>query len=294
MAEHRKEIGIAVTMAVVLAVALGAAAVYVFPSNFTSTVTKTGISTTTTVSTSTTEITLPVTSSTSEVIQTSTSGSSAQTTSPSTTWEPGQVVGLVLNSSTVQLYISSAYSYDIVGVVPTASNPDLIAVTVNITGTQSVSGNYSTGYTVTYTGIETLKAEVQFTAPSSYALDNVAVTALPDMSQTISYNTTQLQVIQVALSNSTVKGLIGTQTFYVQSVTPVLPNGTYTGDYFAFLSQINGIKEIGVFVNGGMTAVVNSYTDSRTETTCWTLGTIEGTPATAQEECFTSPWNSTS
>ena len=132
----------------------------------------------------------------------------------------GQVVGLVLNSSIVQSYIVNAYSYDFSSVMPSQSNPNLLIVTVNVTGAQSVSGNYTTGYKVSYTGIRTFNATVQFAAPSIYTLHNVTVTVLPNMNQSITYNLQQQRVAQVALSNSTVKGLMGTAPFYVESVTP--------------------------------------------------------------------------
>jgi hypothetical protein len=81
----------------------------------------------------------------------------------------------------------------------------------------------------------------------------------------------------------------------VASVTSApIQNGTYAGDYFALIYQVNGPNLVGVFVNGGITAVVNAYTASRAETMCWTLGTPEGVPASANQVCFTSPWSSVS
>jgi hypothetical protein len=206
-------------------------------------------------------------------------------------------VGLVLNSSTVQSYIRGAYSYDASDLVPSASNPNLIIMTINATGTQSVKGNWTTGYEVSYMGIRTLNATVQFAEPSSYTLQGVAVTVLPNVTQSITYDSNQQQVIRVALSNATgtIKELMGTAAFYVASVTSApIQNGTYAGDYFALIYQVNGPNLVGVFVNGGITAVVNAYTASRAETMCWTLGTPEGVPASANQVCFTSPWSSVS
>ena len=43
------------------------------------------------------------------------------------TWEPGQVATFVLESSVVQSYIASAYSYHIGDLKPSPSNPNLIS-----------------------------------------------------------------------------------------------------------------------------------------------------------------------
>lgn len=300
MAEYKKEIGAAVVAAVVLAAALGAVAIYSFPGALSSTAAKTSASTSTAVESMTLPVTssamqLPVTTSTLEFTTTNGPPASTTTSTANGAWEPGQVVTLVLESSVVQSYIGSAYSYNVGNVAPSPTNPNLLTVTVNVTGKQSVSGNWNTGYEVSYTGLRTLIAEVQFAAPSTYTLQDVAVTVLPSVNQSITYDTDQQQVIQVAFSNDTVKGLMGTAAFYAESVTTVpIQNGTYAGDFFVFMYQVNGTRQIGVFVNGGMTAVLDSYTASRTETMCWTLGTPEGVPAPANEVCFSSPWSGTS
>lgn len=290
MAEYKKEIGAAVMVAVLLAASLGTLAIYSFPVALSSTTLETGASTTTTGGT----VSFAVTSSASF---STTSGPPASITTSFTpaTWEPGQVVSTVLGSSVVQSYIASAYSYDVVSLGPSPGNPNLIAMAVNVTGTQQVTGSPTTGYEVSYTGMRMLNATVQFSAPSSYTLANVRATVLPDVTQSVAYDPEQQQVIQVALSDSTVKGLMGTAAFYVASVTPVpLQNGTYAGDFFALMYQVNGTKLVGVFVNGGMTAAVSSYADTRTETMCFTLGTTEGVPAPEQQKCFTSPWSGAS
>lgn len=295
MSEYKKEISAAVVVAIVIAAGLGAIAIYSFPGALTSTAVNSGVSTTTTAS----SMSLAVTTTTTGPPAFTTTGPPAFTTTSFTPapWEPGQVVGLVLNSSVVQSFIGSAYSYDVVALGSSPSNPNLITVTVNVTGTQSVEGNWTTGYEVSYTGIRTLNATVQFAEPSSYTLQGVAVTVLPNVTQSITYDSNQQQVIRVALSNATgiIKGLMGTAAFYVASVTSVpIQNGTYAGDYFALINQVNSPNLVGVVVNGGMTAVVNAYTASRAETMCWTLGTPEGVPAPTNQVCFTSPWSSSS
>ena len=282
-------------MAVVLAGALGALTIYSFPSALSSSTVVTGASTSTSIGTTS----FAVTTSTTLFSTTTSTGPPASTTTSiaNAAWEPGQVATLVLESSVVQSYIGSAYSYHIGDMKPSPSNPNLITVSVNVTGAQSVNGNWTTGYEVSYTGLRTLTAEVLFNAPSSFTLQNVAVTELPGVNQSVAYDSQQQQIVRVALSNATgiIKGLMGSAAFYVDSVTSVpLQNGTYAGDYFVFIYQVDGPKLVGVFVNGGITAVVDSYTATNAETMCFTLGTAEGTPASANEICYTSPWNESS
>ena len=163
---------------------------------------------------------------------------------------------------------------------------DLITVLLNVTGSQSVIGNWSTGYTVSYTGIRALNATVEFIAPSTYDIIAVGVTNLPNQTQSIAFSPQQKQVIQVALSNSTVGELMGQSSYYVDSVMEFpLANGTYAGDYFLQLYQLNGTKNIGVFVNGASTAVVDAYTDTRITTICY--------GSSVPDTCFTSPWDAT-
>ena len=86
------------------------------------------------------------------------------------------------------------------------------------------------------------------------------------------------------LSNATVRWSVG-PAFYVQSVSAFpIANGTYGGDYFALLYQLNGTRIIGAFVDTHITAVLKSYTDTRGETFCY------GSTANSTI-CFTSPWS---
>ena len=200
---------------------------------------------------------------------------------------------MVLTSSLVQSYISTAYSYDVATLGSSPSNPNLIILTVNVTVSLVVQGNWTTGYDLSYTGVKTLNATVQFIPPASYVLTGVSVANLPDVNESIAFDSQQQAVIGVALSNTTVRGLLGSGPFYVASVTPVpIANGTYQSDFFTYLYQVNGTRTVGVFVNSGITAVVNAYTDTRVQSICF--GTeVEGAPPSGLD-CFSSPWNSTS
>lgn len=201
-------------------------------------------------------------------------------------WDSGLAVKVALTSPQAQDYIKTAYSYSILGLSQTSASPIMISVLLNVTGSQTVVGNWTAGYTVSYTKLDLLNVTVQFTEPSNYTVIRAWPTQFPDSNLSISFTPAQQKVIGVLLSNATMTHSVG-PSFYVWSVS-VFPiaNGTYGGDYFAYLYQLNGTRTIGVFVNQGMTAVIGSYTDSRVSTFCY--GSDSDSPA-----CFTSPWNST-
>ncbi len=303
LAEYKKEASLAVTIAIVGVLALAGASVYMFPSNsvggiprapaaITGTTTlaqSTSLETSTSLTTSTSAATTIMTwTSTSLMFTTSYQSTTFSTvTSTSAGWDSGQLINATLNSLEVQSYIKTAYSYDITQEIASTSDPNLVTVVINVTGGQSVTGNWTTGYTVSYTGIKTLNLTVRFTAPSTFSVALISVATLPDRSESIaSYSSQQQQVIGVVLSNDTVRSNMTDyilSPFYVEAVTTFpIGNGTYGGDYFALISQVNGPRFMGVWVNPGITAVVNLYEDSTITQFCY-----------SQSACFTSPWNST-
>jgi len=195
-------------------------------------------------------------------------------------------VEAALTSPQAQDYVKTAYSYSILGLSQTSASPTIISVLLNVTGSQTVVGNWTAGYTVSYTKLNLLNVTVQFTEPSNYTVVRVWPTQFPGSSFSIDYTPTQQKVIGVLLSNATITQSVGS-SFYVESVS-VFPitNGTYGGDYFVYLYQLNGTRTIGAFVNQDMTAVIASYTDSRVSTFCYASDSDSSA-------CFTSPWNST-
>jgi hypothetical protein len=212
--------------------------------------------------------------------------SNGTTSNGAESWDPGLAVEAALASPQAQNYIKTAYSYSILGLSQTSASPIMISILLNVTGSQSVSGNWTAGYTVSYTKLNYLNVAVQFTKPSNYTVVRVRPTQSPDRNLSINFTPTQQKVIGVLLSNATVTQAVGA-AFYVQSVS-VFPitNGTYGGDYFVYLYQLNGTRTIGAFVNQGMTAMIASYTDSRVDTFCYASDSNSFA-------CFTSPWNST-
>jgi hypothetical protein len=282
MSEYRKQIGVAVLIALVGAFSFAILANYSFPTQPgvttgihnsstasispgpTVTTTTSGSESASTGLTTTTVITLPPTSS---------------PTQNGTTVYPvandgvnfTEAVLAAQNSPAVQGYISKAYSYSVEQAYlgksePSLGGPVLVFVTFNVTAGRSVSGNWTTGYSITYSGRAFLNATVEFTAPSTYQVTNLAVANLPSANQSVSFTSQQQRVIQVALSNSTVKQYTTQSEYYVQSVTYFPPNSgneTFAGDYLVYIGQVNGSCVIGIFVNPNTNSVVTTYNDTR-------------------------------
>ena len=153
---------------------------------------------------------------------------------------------------------------------------------INVTETQSVSGNWSTGYNVTYSGVM-LNATVQFTAPDGYQLMNVGANNLPNQTYSINYNSTQRHIIQVALSNSTVENLVSKiSPYYVNEVSGLVGNGTSA--YYFSIGQVDGPEDVSGYVNAGMTAVGSATLGYNGGGGCYYNPTF----------CYSVPWNSTS
>jgi len=194
-------------------------------------------------------------------------------------------------SPAIQAYVKTAYSYTI-GISSHPGNPNIASVILNVTGTQTVTGNWTTGYTISYSGLRMLNVTVRLTPPSTYEVTNIGVTALANHNESVAFSPQQRQVIQVALSSNAVAQLTGRSPYYMESVTSFpITNGTYSGDYLALLYQLNGTRIVGVFVNTSATAVVDAYADTRVQSTCF--GTEIGGASPSSLECFSSPWAAT-
>ena len=207
--------------------------------------------------------------------------SAIKTSTASTVLTQGGVASLVLTSPEVLSYVEPAYTYDL-SIVQDPFAANLANALINVTETQSVSGNWTgSGYEVTYSGIM-LNATVQFTSPSSYQLVSVGVTNLPNKTYSISYNSQQQHIIQVALSNSTVDSLVSDFTkYYVNEVSGLVGNGT--GFYYVSIPQVDGPKAVSVSVNAAMTAVISATSGYNGGGVCFYNPYF----------CYTVPWNST-
>jgi hypothetical protein len=276
LSEYKKQAGVAVTIALIGAFGLAIFASYSFP-------VQPGTITTTPHSTSTVSILPGPTVTTTSESQTVSTGSTTTTviTLPptSTNGQNGtsipvvsngvnisEAVSVALNSPAVQGYVANAFSNSVEQAYSSSSDPSLIFVTFNVTSSRGISGNWTTGYSLTYSGRAILNTTIQYTAPSTYQVTNLAVTNLPAYTQSISFTSQQQQIIEVALSNSTVKQYTAQSEYYVQSVTYFPPNSgnqTFAGDYLVYIDQVNGSCAIGIFVNPNTNAVVTTYSDTR-------------------------------
>jgi hypothetical protein len=256
LSEYKKEIGAAVTIALVGALSLAILASSTFPLQPST-------------STTTSQVYVPGPSKTeTSSMAISTTNGNVSVPHPIAAANLTMAVDAFWASPQVLQYIGHAYSYS-VGNFSTSRNGTLTFVGTRVITTQTVVGNWTTGYTISYTGIKELNATVRFTPPSIYVVTNVGVASLPDQNdaQAISFNSQQKQVIQVALSNSTVKHLVSQVSYYVESVSQIpfaQGNSTNAGDYVVTLFQANGSRFMDVWVNQSITTVLNIYTGNRT------------------------------
>jgi len=204
-------------------------------------------------------------------------------------WDAGLAVNLTLYSPVVLSLIRNAYSYAVDCCTSSSSSlngESSIYMTIYVTESQGVSGNWTSGYLVTDSGIETINVTARFTEPASYQLASVNATALPERSYSITYTPLQQEIIGAALANSTVNGYIisdGLSPYYIGNVTAFYAgNATYGGDYFLTFLQADGPRFIGVFVNSTTMQVVRVYEDSMAASMCYYPSGV----------CFSSPWGS--
>jgi len=100
----------------------------------------------------------------------------------------------------VQSYLKDAYSWNATTITAVGCNPVNLSVIITVIGTQSVTGNWTTGYTITYSGIKTLAVAALFTAPDTYELTGVGVTILPNQTESISFGFQQQKAIATVVS----------------------------------------------------------------------------------------------
>jgi len=265
MAEYKREVTFAMVAAIAVVVVLASAVMYLPLGTNQTTGTPpgsqlhyTGVSTSTdsTLTTTTTSLGFITTTTTmggGPYVTTTYSGCLAQQPI-----DEGKVIGTVLNSSQVTQFTKTSFSYNwwyesresCTGELPPM-------VKVNVTGSQNVSGNWTSQYLVTYTNNTLITAEVSF----SYQITSLNVTKLPDLTQgPISYNAQQQQVIGVAVSNSTVRQMTSGATYYVPYFYLVgAGNQTYANDYYVVLDQVNGPLSWGIYVNSNASQVIGVY-----------------------------------
>jgi hypothetical protein len=182
----------------------------------------------------------------------------------------------VLNSSQVLPYVAKAYYYSVVYLKGDfTSTTDVI---LDVTGAQVVTGNWTTGYTVSYVGNRLLNITVQRGEPSGHVVTGLLVNELPDMNSSLSFSEQQQRTIQVALSNSTVQTLMTDPPYYVNLVFPEPGGGNQSNVIQMY--QVNGQRVINVGLNAADTAVVSAGASTRDTVECDSDGV-----------CVTDPWD---
>jgi hypothetical protein len=276
MSEYRKQMGVAVTIAIIGALSLAIVANYSFPAQ------QGGTATATQSSSTVSAIPGPTVTTTTSGSETVTTSSTTVTTLPpsstltqnATTVYPvanngvnfTEAVSVAFSSPSVQGYwnknVNSTQGYGVGPVVKGQDGSSLVFVTFSVTDGRAISGNWSSEYSLTYSQRFNLNVTVEFTPPSAYQVINVGIQDLPNFNQSISFTSQQMQIIQVALSNSTIKQYTAQSEYYVQSVTffPNSGNETFAGDYQVNIGQVNGSCEIQVFVNPTTNSVVTPMT----------------------------------
>jgi hypothetical protein len=174
------------------------------------------------------------------------------------TFDEEKASGTMFNYSETQSYLRGAYAYSWAydsRESCTSWLPPII--TVNVTGFQSVAGNWSSQYVITYGNNTLLKAEVS----RSYQVVNFTATRLPDWAQTLSFTPQQQQAIALALSDSAVKGYLAGIDYFAVSAYPPMPSGnqTVSDRYTLYFDQVNGGLVVGAFVNSGVTQVMGVF-----------------------------------
>lgn len=190
------------------------------------------------------------------------------------------VKNATLDTRPVLAYIGTAYEYHVAyfGVSQTDSN--VMYAVLNVTGRQVVTGNWTTGYRVSYLGNALLNVTVQQVVASTYEVTHVSSYPLPDRNATVTYAPQQARAIQVALSDSKVKSLLTAPPYYVEFV-----GAARNESYLVQLYQVDGTGVVGGFVSSNSTSVSGIYSEQRVSGECWPNGMVITDPWGAATHC---------
>jgi hypothetical protein len=268
MAEYRREVTVAAVAAIAVVVVLASAVMYLPLGTSPTTGPPPGSQLQYTGATTSTVSTLTTTTTSLGFITTTTTFGGTVVTTSTTTYggcvalqpiDESKVIGTVLNSSQVTPYTKTSFSYNWWYESRESCTGELPPIVqVNVTGSQSVSGNWTSQYVVTYSGNTMITAEVSF----SYHITSLNLTKIPDQTQgPISYTPQQQQVIQVALTNSTVRQMTSGITYFVPYFYHFgsCCNQTYPNDYYVVLNQVNGPLSWGIYLNSNASQVIGIY-----------------------------------
>jgi hypothetical protein len=182
-----------------------------------------------------------------------------------------------LDTRQVLPFVKTAYEYHLVYFAHSKANWNVMYAVLNVTGSQVVTGNYTTGYRVSYVGNKLLNVTVFKVVYQHYDVVHVSAYALPDRNASVAYTPQQIRMVDVALSDANVTSLMSGSPYYVEFVGSS-GNGTTAATDIVQLYQVNGAKIVGAFVNPSLGSVVTSFTQLRGSGECWPGGIVVTDP----------------
>ena len=202
-----------------------------------------------------------------------------------------QLENATLDSPQVQAFIKNAYDYHRVYYRTGIGTEDETDEILNVTGRQVVTGNWTSAYLMSYVDNHLLNVTVAPTAQSMYDVTHISVYNLPDRNYSVTFTALQRQVINGALSNSTVRSLMVGGPYYVRYVSP-LENNTVTGppnssgnntvaipdSYFVQFNLVNGTAYVSAYLDKNFTAVASAFSDEPFSTECFGNGLMISDP----------------
>jgi len=181
-----------------------------------------------------------------------------------------------LDSPQVQAFIKNAYEYHIVYFNQKLGDSSRAQVVLNVTGSQVVGGNWSTGYQISYVNNSVLNVTVAQVAPSSYEVSHLSVYNLPDRNTSLGFTAQQQKVIGAAASDAKAEQLMAGWPYYVVFVSPFMNNTEFVGpqcpgyngnssavvqSYDVQFNQVNGYLNVQVYVNGNFNVLSRTMSD---------------------------------
>ena len=175
-----------------------------------------------------------------------------------------------LDSPAVQASINGAYEYHLV-----YFNQNTRDSIINVTGAQVITGNWTTGYQISYVRNVLLNVSVDQVG-SSYEVTHISVYQLPDRQTFLGFSVQQKEVIAAAASDSKTESLMAGEPYYVVWVSPFEGNDVfvwaqcpgYNGNstvvinsYDVQFNQMNGYRNVQVYVDQGFNVVARTSSD---------------------------------
>lgn len=183
----------------------------------------------------------------------------------------GNEASVILGSPQVQAFIKNASDYQVVYFEQGTGDPARAQAIINVTGAQEVSGNWSSGYRVSYAQSQLLNVTVTQDG-SSYELTHLSVYNTPDRESTsIEFSAQQQNVIRAAASDPAVASLMTVGgPYYAAYVSPLQNNSEYVGpacpgysgnssvgieSYAVQFNQVDGYREVVAYLNNDLQVV---------------------------------------